>query len=247
MTINKWFQGGRTIGRRSEQNLLEDLIIESIQMYGYEMLYLPRTFGNFDKLFLEDNMSSFLKSYAIEMYLETVNGFENADMMAKFGLQLNDNGSFIVSKSRWIQAVARSGDSLLPNRPTEGDILYFAPTNSLFEIVNVDAFDAFYQLGKLYTYKLKVELFQHSAEVIKTGVPDVDGIKFPFGDMVEEDYSLSDQTGIVLQDENGEDLISADYDMVNIDPTADNSFFKENNTTLINFNVNNPFGNVSDQ
>lgn len=244
--INKYFQGGNSIGNRSEQNLLEDLIIESIQIYGFDMLYLPRTFNNFDKLYLEDNMSSFENSYMIEMYLETVNGFENADMMAKFGLQLNDNGSFVVSKRRWIEAVARSGNSLLPNRPTEGDIIYFPKTKSMFEIISVDAFNDFYQLGKLYTYKMKVELFQYSAETIDTGNPELDTIRFPFGNMVEEAYTLLDETDQILLDEHGEPLLSDDYNMNNINSEADNQFIKQNNTNLINFSISNPFGDIID-
>jgi hypothetical protein len=44
----------------------------------------------------------------------------------------------------------------------------------LFEIKFVQHQDPFYQLGKLYIYKLEVELFQYSSEAIDTGVPEID-------------------------------------------------------------------------
>ena len=47
-------------------------------------------------------------------------------------------------------------------------------SSDLFEIKFVKHQEPFYQLGKLYTYKLDVELFQYSSEKIDTGIPEVD-------------------------------------------------------------------------
>lgn len=244
MTINTVFQSGKTMGSTTEQDLIESIIIESIQIYGFDMVYLPRTLGKFDPLFLEDTLSRFESKHTIEMYLESTTGFEGQDMMAKFGLQFNDSGTFVVAKRRWIQAVGNSGTTLLPNRPAEGDLLYFGNTKSLFEIKDVQAFDPFYQIGKLYVYKLKVELFQYSAEEISTGDAELDTIRFPFGDMVEENYAIQDESGVDLLDESGSQIISDDYHASTYDNQSDNDYIQDSNDQIVNFDVSNPFGEI---
>jgi hypothetical protein len=47
----------------------------------------------------------------------------------------------------------------------------------MFEIKFVKHQDPFYQLGKLYVYKLQVELFQYSSEKIDTGVSAIDAFE----------------------------------------------------------------------
>lgn len=244
MTINHIFQSGKTMGSSIEQTFIENIIIESISIYGFDIVYLPRTLGKFDPLFLEDTLSRFESKHTVEMYLESTTGFEGQDMMAKFGLQFNDSGTFVVAKRRWQDAVGSSGDTLLPSRPAEGDLLYFPNTKSLFEIKDVQAFDPFYQIGKLYVYKLKVELFQYSAEEINTGDPDLDTIRFPFGTMTEESYTMQDETGLDLLDESGSELISDDYNAKSYDNQSDNDYIQEANDNVLNFSVSNPFGEI---
>lgn len=246
MSVNHYFQSGKSIGDSNEQNLLEDIIIESIQINGFDLLYLPRTIGKFDKLFLEDTLSKFKKGYTVEAYLESITGFEGTDMLAKFGLQFNDSGTFVIAKRRWIDAVARSDEVLLPNRPTEGDIIYFSPTRSMFEIKEVNAFDPFYQLGKLYVYKLKVELFQYSSESIETGNEELDTIRFPFGNLAAESYPIFGENGIdIIADEDGVPVTSDDYELDNVDAQSDNNFIQTANDPIL-FNVSNPFGEIID-
>jgi hypothetical protein len=73
--------------------------------------------------------------------------------------------------------VGRFGQTIIPSRPNEGDLLYFPLTGGLFEIKFVQHQDPFYQLGKLYIYKLEVELFQYSSEAIDTGDSDIDAFE----------------------------------------------------------------------
>lgn len=242
--INHIFQAGNGIGNRSEQDLLESINAEAIQIAGIEMYYLPRTLNKLDKLFLEDTLSSFVKCYPIEMYMENVNGFDGQDMMAKFGLSFNSSATLLVSRMRWQDAVGRSGEVMLPNRPCEGDLIYFPLTRSMFEIKKADIFNSFYELGKLYNYKLTVELFQYSAELIDTKVPEIDNVRFPFGNMDEESYALLDEYGVDMLDENGKSLTGNDYTMETVNAQSDNDYFQENNTNVIQFDVNNPFGNI---
>ena len=50
-------------------------------------------------------------------------------------------------------------------------------TKGLFDIKFVQHQDPFYQLGKLYVYKLQVELFQYASEKIDTGLPEIDAFE----------------------------------------------------------------------
>jgi hypothetical protein len=171
MARNPYF----SMGVATEQNLLEDLIIESIQVYGQDFLYIPRTLVAKDEILGEDRLSKFENAYPVEMYLESVDGFEGQGaFIQKFGLMMEQSATLTVARKTWQTLVGDEGTTILPNRPCEGDLLYFPLTKGLFESKFVQHQDPFYQLGKLYVYKLQVELFQYSSEIIDTGVPEVD-------------------------------------------------------------------------
>ena len=162
-------------GTNSEQNVVENLIIECLGIYGQEMFYIPRTLVSKDDILGEDRLSEFKNAYPIEMYFENVDGFGgNGAFMSKFGLMIEQSATLVVARKRWQQAVAQYGQTILPNRPAEGDLLYFPLTGGLFEIKFVQHQNPFYQIGKLYTYKLDVELFQYASERIDTGYNAID-------------------------------------------------------------------------
>ena len=171
MAKNPYFK----FGTNSEQNVVENLIIECLQIYGQEMFYIPRTLVSKDEILGEDRLSEFKNAYPIEMYFENVDGFGgNGAFMSKFGLMIEQSATLVVARKRWQQAVAQYGQTILPNRPAEGDLLYFPLTGGLFEIKFVQHQNPFYQIGKLYTYKLDVELFQYASERIDTGYNVID-------------------------------------------------------------------------
>lgn len=156
---------------RTEQTLVEDLTIESIKMYGVDMLYMPREIIERDEIYGEDIITKFDSNYMLEMYVETVDGFEGGqDVLAKFGLQIVDQATFILAKRRFEETVPDQ------KRPMEGDLIYFPLSNSIFEINHVEHENPFYQLGKLHTYKLTVELFTYSHEQFETGYDDIDRV-----------------------------------------------------------------------
>ena len=171
MAKNPYFK----FGTNSEQNVVENLIIECLQIYGQEMFYIPRTLVSKDDILGEDRLSEFKNAYPIEMYFENVDGFGgNGAFMSKFGLMIEQSATLVVARKRWQQAVAQYGQTILPNRPAEGDLLYFPLTGGLFEIKFVQHQNPFYQIGKLYTYKLDIELFQYASERIDTGYGVID-------------------------------------------------------------------------
>jgi len=208
-------------GSKNEQFLLEDLIIESISIWGQDFYYIPRTLIAKDEILGEDRLSEFKTAYPIEMYLETVDGFEGQGaFIQKFGLMMEQSATLTLARRRWEQLVGRFGQAQLPNRPCEGDLLYFPLSGGMFEIKFVQHQDPFYQLGKLYVYKLNIELFQYASERITTGVPEID---------VFETLKTFDTTKQPDVDEP--------------ESFGDNNKFKEEKVGVV-FNANNPFGDV---
>jgi hypothetical protein len=173
-TTNVYF----TNGTRNEQMLVEDLIIETLRMYGQEVFYIPRTLVSKDNILGEDRLSQFKASFPIEMYFENIDSYGGQGaFIQKFGLMIEQSATLVVARRRWDQFIGRYGVTTVPTRPNEGDLIYFPLTKSLFEIKFVQHQDPFYQLGKLYVYKLQVELFQYSSERIDTGVAEVDAFE----------------------------------------------------------------------
>ena len=60
---------------KSEQNLYEDLIIESLKIFGQDVYYIPRTLINRDNIMGEDIGSKFDDAYLIEAYIEKVKAY----------------------------------------------------------------------------------------------------------------------------------------------------------------------------
>ena len=173
-TTNVYF----TQGVRSEQMLIEDIIIESLQIYGQEVFYIPRTLVSKDEILGEDRLSKFTSSFPICMYFENVDSFDGQGaFIQKFGLMMEQSATLVVARRRWEQLIGRYGATTIPTRPNEGDLIYFPLTKGLFEIKFVQHQDPFYQLGKLYVYKLQVELFQYASEKIDTGIAAVDAFE----------------------------------------------------------------------
>ena len=174
MPTNVYF----THGTRNEQYLIEDLIIESLKIYGNEFMYIPRTLVSKDEILGEDRLSKFTSSFPIEMYFENVDSLDGQGaFIQKFGLMMEQSATLVVARRRWDQLVGRYGQTILPNRPCEGDLIYFPLTKGLFEIKFVKHQDPFYQLGKLYVFKLQVELFQYASERIDTGISEIDAFE----------------------------------------------------------------------
>lgn len=247
MATNFYFQSGNTSGTTSEQRLVEDLIIESLKIYGHDIYYMPRSLVNRDTIFDEDELSKFEQAYPLEMYLENVDGFGgDGELFSRFGLEVRDQATFVLARRRWDQLVETSGGTFqLTDRPAEGDLLYFPKTRSLFEIKFVEFQDPFYQLGKVYVFRMVCELFEYSAEAIDTGYGDIDQL---------EDDNTVDQLlfELILEDgsgmfklEDGGSLIKEDY---SIKPAVqgDNSDFDtlEIASDILDFSESNPFGEL---
>lgn len=189
MAKNVYFSGGTV----PEQRLYEDLIIESLKIYGHDVYYLPREITKEDDLFTEDVLSKFDENYLIEMYISNYEGFEgDGSLLTKFGVRIADEATFIVAKRRWEDLISSSNNLVSNFRPNEGDVIYLPLTDQLFQIKFVEHEKPFRQLDGIQTYGLIAELMEYSGERFETGVDEIDKITREVG--YSQTISLS--TGI---------------------------------------------------
>ena len=244
MPVNPYFQSGHNIGERPEQNLIADLIIECIKIYGFDMIYLPRQSVNTDDILNEDVLNRYDYGYPIEMYMSSVDGFEGeGSLLSKFGLEIRDTATIVVARRRWDELIATNGTTQLPTRPTTGDIIYFPETKAFLEIREVKSKNPFFQVGKLYVYVLSCELMQFSHERFDTGIEDIDRIPEKFSLDITPFGLVLENGGYLLLEDSGPDsrLILNDFELMEKDKQAQNEQFTRQVNEVL-FSKNNPFG-----
>jgi hypothetical protein len=265
MAVNHYFQGGQGIGNDSEKKLFENLIIEGLQIYGFDVYYLPRTLVNRDIILGEDTLSKFDDSYMIEMYMESNEGFAGEqELISKFGLEIREDTTFTLAKRRWDDAVDSYHTMIVEGRPNEGDILYVPLMNSFFEISFVEDQEPFFQLGQLPVYQLKVTRWEYSSEKIDTGITEIDSAEDQYSlDQLHfqvelEEGTLDDSTTSYLLLENDsadgrkQYFIDESYDLQTQSKYADNNDLDSEAgfdtasaaDDILDFTERNPFGEV---
>jgi hypothetical protein len=186
-------------GAKSEQNLYEDLVTEALKIYGHEMYYIPRSMVSRDMILNEDIESKFTEAYVIEMYLENVDGFDgDGTLFTKFGLEIRDQATFVVSKRQWEKLVGLYNNEIVSGRPNEGDLIFFPLTRSFFVIKFVEHKSPFYQLSKVPVYKLQCEMFEYTDEDFTTGIQEIDSIQQKFATEYFFDIDNSNGTKFII-------------------------------------------------
>ena len=205
-----------------EQNVTEDITIEMIQTMGRDMIYIPRNRVSKDDLFGEDISTKFDSGFDLEMYVQTVDGFEGeGDVISQYGLQIKDRMELIVARKRFEEEVkVFTGQE----RPLEGDLVFFPLSKTLFEINFVEHENPFYQLGKLYTYRLSCEIFTYDAgQELDTGIADVDQIEDDIKSLSGNDVTINDTVdGTTSGDNDTFDTLDDDiFDFSETDPFSE--------------------------
>jgi hypothetical protein len=180
MPTNNYFNFFPGDSITTEQLLVEDLVIEAMKIHGMDVYYLPRSTRDNeteDFLYGEDTTKQYREAYVIEMYLENTSAMEGeGDFISKFGLEIRDETSLLVSRRRFKMTVPNIG------RPREGDLIYIPLLQNFFEITHVEHENnqaMMYTLGKgrggnVYVYALRMKQFVFSDEIISTGVEEID-------------------------------------------------------------------------
>ena len=246
MPTNVYFNTGST----SEQRLYENLIIEQLSVFGQDVYYLPRKLVNKDTLFGEDASSSFNDAYIIEMYLDDIEGYQGQkEMMTRFGIDMQDEATFVVSKRRFEQLISLDQNLIVSTRPNEGDLIYFPTGKKLFEISFVDHDDPFYQLQNLPVFKLRCRTFEYSHEDMATGLDAIDAIETAESlDALEYQIILeagTDSGTNYLITEDGDWIVSEAYSPDTVDASSDSEFFETQGDSILDFSEMNPFGEVT--
>jgi hypothetical protein len=176
MAVNHYFNNYSTKYKTSEQRIYEDLIVESIQIMGHAIYYLPREdWDTTDQIFGENIESKFERAYQMEMYISKVDGYQgDGDFFSKFGLEVRENTNILMAKKTFEKYVPTD----IARRPREGDLLFIPVMNKIFEIKFVEDEMLFFSLGRKfpYLYEMRCEVFRYANENMNTGIEDIDDI-----------------------------------------------------------------------
>jgi len=188
-----------------EQTLIEDLVIESIKIYGMDVWYIPRTLVAKDDILNEDDLSTFSEAHMAEMYVKSVDGFEGeGDFLSKFGLEIRDSITMTIARRTYESEVGAYRTS--NTRPMEGDLIYLPLNNKAFEIQHVEHESIFYQMGSLQMYDLRAELFEYSGERFRTGQKFIDELYKNFDTFVPTyEVQILDGYQFVIRDNSSSD------------------------------------------
>lgn len=224
MATNVFF---RNYDNTYEQNLIDDLVIESISIYGVDLIYITSSLpeGTTDEILNENDLRLYDTTYDFEAYVKNVDGFEGeGDFLSKFGLQIRDSVTFTVAIRTFERFVTKEDQTLV--RPREGDLIYFPLNEKMFVVQDVEHESVFYQSGALQVYDMRCELFEYSGERIITGRDNID----TFYAEAEENFDSAD-TLSKLQD---------------LDSAADNLEFETVADDIIDFSEIDPFSETID-
>ena len=218
--------------------MLEDLIIESIRIYGHDIYYIPRKLNNYDSVYGQDDQSSYEEAYPVEMYIKSIDGFSgDGSFMAKFGIEIRDQVIFSVARRVFNNEVGSNNAQV---RPNEGDLIYFPLNKRCFQIKYVNKYEMFYQLGALQTWEMTCEVFEYSNEVLNTGIPDIDALQKQY-DTNQYNWTIQDLAGAMLTDEEGSLLVLEGSGIDDIFPGSDNDEIQMESDMFVDFTAKDPF------
>jgi hypothetical protein len=189
-------------------------MIEQLKAFGQECFYIPRTLVAKDNIFGEDSLNKFSAAYMIEMYVEDVQGFAGeGDLIGKFGLEVRDQVTFVVSRRRFEMLVRENANLIESSRPNEGDLVYMDRFKKLFKIDFVEDEDPFYQVSDLPVFKLKCSVFEYSHEEFDTGITEIDQAQ-----TIEDVSTLNFQIGLETSLGSGSILLEPEVlEVVNLE------------------------------
>lgn len=220
MATNVFFSN---YGYFNERQLIDDLVIESIRIYGIDTFYVTRRLEAVDNILNEDDLSIFNRAYDMEMYVKSVDGFQgDGDFLSKFGLQIRDQVTFTVAMRTFERYATRLDPEII--RPKEGDLVYMPLNNKFFKIMHVEHESVFYRSGALQVFDLKCELFEYSNERFSTGIEEIDTHYEAINTEMETVSSLQK--------------------LLTKDPIAKNIYFEEEKEDIIDFTEIDPFSEI---
>jgi len=223
----------------NEQELLDDLVVESVSIYGIDVYYVARDLNNFDPIYGEDDSSSYTKTWQIAVYLKDVFGYSgDKELMSKLaGLEIRDQIILSMPNRSFEKEIQREIGYV---RPHEGDLIYFPFNRTVFQIKFVNQNEMFFQLGTIHTWELTCELFEYSNELFDTGIPEIDRLQMIASTNLF-DYALRADDGTPLTTEAGDYLLTDGYNLAVVGALADNDEISKESDTLLDWSEDDPF------
>ncbi len=205
-----------------EQMLIDDLVTESLSIYGHTVYYLPRDIQKHDEIWSEDSLSYYRLALEFDMYIKSYDSYEgDGTFLSKFNLEVRDQVTFTVSRRMFGNEIASQRADI--QRPREGDLVYSTMMKRLFVIKYVSSTAIYYQMGELQTWDVVCEVWEYSNERFDTGVDEIDAIESQY--TVANVYS---NTG---------------FESAMLDVYAQNQEFQEAGTNVVDWSSVDPFSN----
>ena len=223
MATNTFFNNYAQV---QEQTLIDDLIIESIKIYGVDIIYISRAIKGRDTIFNEDDFPEYNETFEFEAYVKSMEGFEGeGDFLSKFGLQIRDTLTLTVANRTFERYVNREVVDLVC--PREGDLIYFPLNEKMFEIKYVEHESIFYQMGQTQIYDMQCELLEYSNQRFNTGRTNIDDYFAAYNTDIIVDANNATLSALAATDDNSMNLdfeIEADgiIDFSEVDPFSEN-------------------------
>lgn len=237
MTTNFYFNNFKN---SQEQILIENLVLESIKIYGHDIFYCPRTIVAKDEIYGADAVSEYKNSYMIDMYIRNYESYEgDGQFLSKFGLEIRDQVTFTVSVRNFMDEI---GNIEMIDRPQEGDLIYLAMADRLMYIKYVEKTPVFYQMGAIQMYDLVCEMFEYSSEKLNTGIAAIDDIERNLSLSLDA-YGIMTTAGLLLVTQEGDLIIQGSYDFGTQagDSFEDNTEFETFGDSILDWEQIDPF------
>jgi hypothetical protein len=242
LTTNFYFNN---FSNSQEQVLIEDLVLESIKIYGHDMYYCPRTLVAKDDIYGEDTISEYKTAYYVDLYIKNVDSYEgDGNFLSKFNLEIRDQMTLTVSVRNFMNEV---GNLESIDRPQEGDLIYIPMLDRLLVVKYVNKNPVFYQMGAIQMYDMVCEMFEYSSERFSTGIDAIDSIETNLS-LDASEYALLTQDGFIITSQDGYQIVQGGYDFETQarDPFEDNTEFETEGDTILDWSQIDPFseGNI---
>lgn len=223
-----------------EQLLIEDLVLESIKIYGHDMFYCPRTLIAKDDIYGEDSLSEYTAHYPIDLYIKSYDSYEgDGTFLSKFNLEIRDQVTLTVSVRNFMNEI---GGIALLDRPQEGDLIYVPMLDRLLVIKYVSKNSVWYQMGAIQMYDLVCEVFEYSSERLRTGIDAIDTIEQQRSlDLSIWGFLTND--GYYITDNDGYEIIQSDFSFEQqaTDTFEDNTEFQLEGEVILDWTQIDPF------
>ena len=237
MTTNFYFNN---FTNSQEQVLIEDLVLESIKIYGHDMYYCPRTLVAKDDIYGEDTISEYKTAYYIDLYIRNFDSYEgDGNFLSKFNLEIRDQMTLTVSVRNFMNEI---GNIELIDRPQEGDLIYIPMLDRLLVIKYVNKNPVFYQMGAIQMYDLVCEMFEYSSERFNTGIDAIDSIETNLS-LDASEYAILTQDNFIITSQDGYQIVQGGYNFEEQarDPFEDNTEFETEGDSILDWTQIDPF------